>query len=482
MVQVVRDQSSVSSNQFTAGAEGRVGRATQAPQSRLKSADFDPHQQLANQLAQELWSRLPIARFDDGPASADIDRITRVAGASHAQIAAWYSDFRGLTRAIIKAATETRGEQSLSDKFHEKLASQIQEELTAKISFPLPPTSFVDYQFADLPPAEALRTAHKQMTDLCKGFVNDLLSLLNQLQQQNMLGKVSHGESTCQFTYYRRAVLLKAGQSRNITRSVPDLPTAQSSHPLFINTSYERTEIESQHRDVLHTHHVRSPVLRKPSETIYPVPQKYLDMIDECPDWMRSSLRILEGDLFRQQRIEHDVQTETRVDEVAIATWVGCPAVVLGNYVLAGWSEREIQAQEKSVQKTETAKQAMESSRRLDKLATGLGLLATITVAATASSLPLTFVVAILSGVGVIFMTSQAAHLRASAAGEFSAINELAYGLRAGCFLFALLCFVYAVASFSFMALVSAILFLPLAYLTNLARNIHRILVEDALD
>ena len=66
---------------------------------------------LANELASELWKRLPISRAADQSGERDIEHTLRIATSSTSQVQSWYGELRDFVPAIAKAATELRGEE-----------------------------------------------------------------------------------------------------------------------------------------------------------------------------------------------------------------------------------------------------------------------------------------------------------------------------------------------------------------------------------
>jgi hypothetical protein len=167
------------------------------------------------------------------------------------------------------------------------------------------------------------------------------------------------------------------------------------------------------HRQCINVHHVRNPILCEPDKTRHPIPRKYRDLLDAIPDWIRPSLRVLEGDLFREEGIEWDTHRENRPDKRLLSSeWQRCPAIVLGDYVLAGWAEQSIAAEESALWQCRVDAETeanTQIARQYDTATRYMGVLAVITMALSLLGGMLFSIIAIVLGVAAMILASIAA-------------------------------------------------------------------------
>jgi hypothetical protein len=354
-----------------------------------------------------------------------IDHIVRVAASSHRRIVDWHGDLKMLADVICEAAIELRGDR-LSPEFHRRLFEEIKSEIGADRAMALPPRSFVDYQFADRDPEIAMDQARRQLELECVKLANQLFGLLDHLRSKNIIGTVESGESTCRFSFHSRvAILEQDGPTRKEERRQLDPEFADHWHKAYFVDKFQTTPVSVLHRQCVNVHHVRNPILSEPGQTQHPIPRKYRDLLDAIPDWIRPSLRVLEGDLFREEGIEWDTHRENRPDEKLLSSeWQRCPAIVLGDYVLAGWGEQSIAAEESELWECRVAAETeanTQIARQYDTATRYMGVLAIITMALSVLGGILISFVAIVLGVAAMILASVAARHKRKAVDSPSA-------------------------------------------------------------
>ena len=389
----------------------------------LRSPEDLSKQRLANELATELWSRLPISRFDRETGDRGIDHTLQLVTASTSQVSTSYRELADFLPAIARAAAEIRGYE-LTDSMMRDLNADMERKLLEDIRVPVPNRSFVDFKFADLPPAEAWLQAHDRLERACIEFANHVFALFESLQQEKLIGQIQETSTTCRFTHFRRVAVAEFAGTRTGQR-VDHESTNQSirRHGVIVET-LQITDFNFQHRHAQHVHHVRNPTLNKPDSTVHPLPPKYIELIEACPNWMAGSLRVLEGDLFRHECIEWDLFTETRSAEKVIERVRRDPAVVFGPYVLAGWGEDAIAAEEnrqRDKQNEAVRAEAAKAARLHHLLSFATAILAISVVAFSVSAVALTTSFAILLGLAAMGLAGRAAHLASFAHGNIAA-------------------------------------------------------------
>ncbi len=199
------------------------------------------------------------------------------------------------------------------------------------------------------------------------------------------------------------------------------------------------TDFKIQHRHAQHVHHVRNPTLNESDSTVHPLPVKYKELIEACPDWMTGSVRVLEGELFRDERIEWDLFTETRSTEKVIERVRRDPAVVFGPFILAGWGDDAIAEEEnrQREQHNESAKAVYARKARLNQWSSfGIGGLAIAFILFTGTATAVTTSLAILLGLTAMALSGYAAHLACLARGDLSAGRVLLHSTLIGACVF----------------------------------------------
>lgn len=472
MVEYVDDPTSSSTTRFRTTPMKRISDRIANPAHVVSP---NPNTELANKLASEFWSRLSFSRLADEAGHRGIEQVVRVVSSSHSQIVAWYGDMVQLVDAICRAAIEFRGDLDVSDAFRRQLASDMTEKMKTQGVIPLPPRSFVDYKFADLDPAIAMDKAERELERHCLQLASHFFSLLDQLQKKNLVGNVQRSDAACRFTFCRRVAILKRGTTRREERSTEDPDYADDWRKAYFIDTYDTTPVDVQHRHALHVHQVRNPVLSDIETTRYPLPDKYRQLVDACPDWVRPSLRVLEGDLFREEQMEWDLLSETRPDEQLVSSeWQRCPAIVIGDYVLAGWNDREIADEEQQIRSQQNLAEKQFSERqakRYDAAVWCIGTLSIITMAMSVFGGATMSLIAILLGVAAMFIASQSARHRMSP--RESPANVMFHAARVGSVIFAVQGVLFGILYLSLPAFGLAVFFaIAASFLPGITRDV----------
>lgn len=436
MVELANKQASTTVNRV-ASAITDHNRVSSHFDDLLTSPEQLSKQRLANELASELWSRLPISRSADESGDRGIEHTIRITTASTSQVQTWYGQLREFVPAIAKAATDLRC-RALTDLLRDELRADMQGQMLEQVRYPLPNRSFVDFKFADLPPAEAWEQAQHHLEQACLEFANQVFALFDTLQKQKLIGEIQETSSTCRFTYFRRVAIAEASGTRTEHRVASDSPSQPFGHGVMVET-LQLTDFKIQHRHAQHVHHVRNPTLNESDSTVHPLPVKYKKLIEACPDWMTGSVRVLEGELFRDERIEWDLFTETRSTEKVIERVRRDPAVVFGPFILAGWGDDAIAEEEnrQREQHNESAKAVYAKKSRLNQwYSLGIGGLAIAFILFTGTATAVTTSFAILLGLTAMALSGYAAHLACLAHGDLSAGRVLLHSTLIGACVF----------------------------------------------
>lgn len=415
----------------------------------VRLEDANSNQKLANGLASELWSRLVFARLADESGHNGIEHIVSSASASHAQIVSWHRELRGFVEAVCLAAIEVRGDKEEDHAFQSQLRDEIVERVSKENLFSMPPRSFVDYKFADLDPAIAMDKAERQLEQLCLDFANEFFALLGRLQRHHLVGSIERGDDTCRFTFFRRVAIIEETARQRSQRSLG----------AKIET-YDHFSINIQHRNAMHVHHVRGPMLNELGGTVHPLPEKYQRFVDSLPDWLSPSIRVLEGELFREECVEWDTMLEVRPQEETVSIrWQRDPAIVFGDFVLAGWGEDVIVGEESRVRDGDierTKSHASVVAKRLHAGSIAIAVLSIATIGCTVWSPTALPLVAIALGLAAMYLASLAAKNEYFASGHLTTRRVLVHSTLVGGIVFAIQTIVFAAVYWSVPALIVA--------------------------
>jgi hypothetical protein len=82
---------------------------------------------------------------------------------------------------------------------------------------------------------------------------------------------------------------------------------------------------------------------RRPGYARWAVPTRVVDLIASAPDWVRRHLLVVEGTRVVERSVtwESSRTSDRVVDQRDIPVYAPDPALTLGEFVLAGWSEPE---------------------------------------------------------------------------------------------------------------------------------------------
>ncbi|MCA9148121.1 MAG: hypothetical protein KDA92_02415 [Planctomycetales bacterium] len=306
--------------------------------------------EIAQDILERLWSALPIARLCDEVGHRGIKHVIQTASASHSQIVQWHSELRQFIDDLLSVVTVIENNQIVEPSaFRPWLFDAAKNECGLKSVSPLPPRSFVDAHFADLLPEIALERAKQELERHCSQIVTTLFNVLDALQRHRRIGSVTFGDAACQFTFFTREVRISDRQDSRVTKRRLDPAHTNRWVKAYFEDDVRQTRLTVQHRDIARTHYVFDFTLNCLNKTRFPVPGRYQAFCEAVPDWIRPSLRILEGDLFREQCVASDAREDQFLEEVVVSTsWTRCPAIMLGPYVLAGWGNEAIESEEES--------------------------------------------------------------------------------------------------------------------------------------
>lgn len=148
---------------------------------------------------------------------------------------------------------------------------------------------------------------------------------------------------TAAYSYILRRVTIppRAGRGRPSSPLVASRPAA----PLGERNLYGSPEKFSGKMRIVreeHVHHLRDA--REVSLETYqrPFPARVELLLYQLPEWIRPSLRVIEGTIVQEEVYGLDEETQEVVLTRVTETWKASPALVLGDLVLTGWSSDDL--------------------------------------------------------------------------------------------------------------------------------------------
>ena len=247
----------------------------------------------------------------------------------------------------VNAKSNPQARAAALDSARRPLLKSIQQ-----ITKTLPPLSHANLVVQPLPVVQS--QARDWSRNACETIATQLLMSLHVLVEMDVIGIIEWpSDTTCTLHYYRHVVTQDRIQSktteRNRTKTNDDM-TRQLTVEQWQQMKGRNTfSIER------HEHHVMDAEVHDPDKTHAPIPQDHQQFLNRIPTWIRKHVRVLEGKLIREEVVTAVVRKESfqskpirqSVNEETLPairpTLEFDPAILLGHYVLTGWTQREIE-------------------------------------------------------------------------------------------------------------------------------------------
>lgn len=220
-----------------------------------------------------------------------------------------------------------------------------------QFSKPLPPLLTAELIAQPLPVVQS-RT-NEWVQNACQSIATQLLMSLHVLVERNVVGIIEWpGASSCKLHFFRHVVTQDQIQSKESER-VSTKTNADSTRQQTVE-KWEQTKGRNVFSVERHEHHVMNAEVREPDNTKNPVPQDHKQFLDRIPVWIRKYVGVLEGDLILEKVVTTDIRKESfqskpvrhSIHEETLpairTTYEYDPAILLGHFVLTGWTQKEI--------------------------------------------------------------------------------------------------------------------------------------------
>lgn len=353
------------------------------PRRPLPQKNLDWQRELIRSVAGELEPRLVFSTMRREVGYAGIEQICKATSASREQFEEWCRQVRTLIDQVIVCAIDLEGDSVPIETIAEEQA-KLRQELLQGVVFPSPPEPIVDYKFADLVPEQAFQSAVGTLRSECVAFASNFVHLLKTLQDSLVVGSIAHARTSCKAEFYRHRIVFEALETQ--LRSYPSQTLRDFSSPNRIDV-YREQGFKVVTATISHVHHVHHPVRRKVGSEKYPIPVQFVPILQSIPPWLAPSVRILEGTQINEiQREERSSERSNMERQYVSSTWQLEPAILVGNFVLAGWNEKEIEAERRRRDKSGNKAHLRQRSIQSWGLSVLAGILGAASVACMAYS------------------------------------------------------------------------------------------------
>ncbi len=148
------------------------------------------------------------------------------------------------------------------------------------------------------------------------------------------------GEDACAYHYFLHEEQEKVLEQEKRTEVIydPDKPRGQRYTDTRIN---KRTVQRSQSRE-RHVHHIVNTHVWELPDFPDKLPKRVCVFLDAMPEWLQPHVRIVSGDITMVEQLRKVTSDNVAIEEEVLSVWKRSPALVLGPFVLLGWSADDL--------------------------------------------------------------------------------------------------------------------------------------------
>jgi hypothetical protein len=234
-------------------------------------------------------------------------------------------------------------EQYLMPTTDSRIRDERRAVLLASLPLPKRPPHHLSAEFLAKPSSEVMIKLRAAIDRAVRELIGSFIACLQRLVQQCVCGLIDRPRSDLgRFTFF----------TEELTNQIVRRETRQrrkgkrKANSRVIGVDHVKTlETTTTHRRFTkHEHHLMDTTERSPQFVRWPLPTRVEEWVMTTPTWLRSQLRVVEGTVILERSVTWETtQTTTRVlaerDEPVFAP---DPALILGDFVLTGWSEPEM--------------------------------------------------------------------------------------------------------------------------------------------
>lgn len=356
---------------------------------------------LKSNLWRELsWGQLPVASL------SDIDQVVDRFNANLTVLNQRLGEMVTFLRNTYCVNVVFQSEHGVNDRnLPDELLSDAAKELASLSKLRPRCVNALTAELVTQPSEVVAAELHLCLSSNISVMVDGLLETLNRMSDRNILGELTWlPGNVCRFDFHRKQVVQTSHNQSRITEHhyVLHDGTVLTSDPVWqdrLKVSRPTTTelVTYAHTNSHHGHHVMHAVRPAPENCAVTMPDNVAHYWSEIPSWIGDTVQLVHGKLIREDvHVEHYEERKViqRVEPITVEQFDAgqcppCPALVIGDVVLTGWTPSEIATQEQlKLQRTKLTKFVL-AERRLEILAGVSGIAAGLVYALDSERTPL---------------------------------------------------------------------------------------------
>jgi hypothetical protein len=244
------------------------------------------------------------------------------------------SDIDRFVRSAIRCGIAANDETALENK-SQQLCSDFSSLAWT------PPSTLDAYRAGSTNSVRLLGELRQEFSASAGSLLSGTYDLLLELALRRFIGTVTWTAEDTAHYYYFRYGATECVTSLGTSTTHEDYPH----RPLgerHVAKTVERRKIDRDHFIERHDHHLFNAVRVPASCYGKLIPVRIAEALDAAPAWLLAQLGIVEGDIMKERIIRWDLGEETEFEEEVIAVEKYSPAILLGDFALAGWNDDDL--------------------------------------------------------------------------------------------------------------------------------------------
>ena len=285
--------------------------------------DFPEQQRIMREL---LFQQMPIGRLNR-KAKENRELIAHAYIESHRILNSQAELLNKFFEALADSQIEIRGSHGAPQL--RTVVAKTRDAILGRISYRLLPSpSILSAETAALEAPELLMRLRADIERRASFLAAHFFETLGAAAKKQIVGHIRWtGRDTCQYVYFTAPIICEG----TVTRS-----TADARNVKHVDTT------KYQHRFGIHGHDLMSAAISYRMPPAIFVPARVDRLVRAIPPIIRPLLAVVDGLLIAERIVEWDAFESTIIEERVIPQAQFDPAIVLGPYVLAGWSDRDL--------------------------------------------------------------------------------------------------------------------------------------------
>ena len=333
---------------------------------------------VAEEILVRVWGQLPLASksVDEFETS---EQIVRCFVESHQRL----SEMAGEARRLLETVCRVHVQCVRSDQFDSKRQEEAEEAKVRECMDVMMPAvglgPELDASTVVQKPAAAMQRLTMSLGRSACELVESFFSSLEQLVDKEVVGLIQwHSDSVCKFHFFRRLLIHQFDGQTTTERTESFWRTVDGRRVRRTEkTTTTATRGHDVHEHIRHEQQLMQAAKQPLGSSELVIPEDVQEIVDVVPEWLSPFVRVAVGECFRERIIRHTEKNEkwedSRVSKQVFERPVTYydPAVTIGEFVLAGWGQREHAAE---MDRRVVAKQADRSRRKAKDAAWLAGL------------------------------------------------------------------------------------------------------------